>query len=149
MNMEKMRVATPWIALLFLLQNYLWMLNRSSSVPASYKKKMFATYDQGVATDMMNGKTTSNYYIWFIRLSSLILLGISEFCSNDIGNAFPPFVIPTAREVSVGVTGSEEIFNPYGASELTMHFGQFVDHDLVHVPTEEGEYDILLLVNRA
>lgn len=47
----------------------------------------------------------------------------------------------------MGVTGSEEIFNPYGASELTMHFGQFVDHDLAHVPTEEGKYDILLLVN--
>lgn len=67
--------------------------------------------------------------------------GISEFCSTDTGNAFPPFVIPTAREVSVGVTGSEEIYNPYGASELTMHFGQFVDHDLAHVPTEEAECD--------
>ncbi|PIK60549.1 putative lactoperoxidase [Apostichopus japonicus] len=61
---------------------------------------------------------------------------VSEFCLRRPGNPGPRNRLPTAREVVIAVTGSDLIFNPINPSQLVMHFGQFIDHDLVHVPVE-------------
>lgn len=45
----------------------------------------------------------------------------------------------TAREVSRNFVGSESKFDEYGASELVMHMGQFIDHDLALTPHLEAD----------